>query len=36
VFPHDQLAHYDGDGVFCQECDEFIQEEGEDEEEAPK
>lgn len=34
MFDHDYLVHYDGAGVFCQDCDEWIEvEEDEDEDE---
>lgn len=25
VVPHDELVHYDGEGVVCQDCDKFIE-----------
>lgn len=33
MFPHAELIHYDYVGVFCIECDEFVEEQTE--EEAP-
>ncbi len=31
---HEELCHHDYEGVFCQECDEYIDEENEEEEPA--
>ena len=32
MFPHADLIHYDFNGVYCQECDEWVDEIYEDEE----
>lgn len=32
MVPHEELVHYDG-GVFCQECDEWVEEDMNEEDE---